>query len=143
MKRRSNFKTVYLSILAALAVICVLCIIHVHSILVDYENSQPENVALARVQALGDRPLSELMDTSSLTAEETAHLETLARGSDLSCKLKKTTDGGATLVYTVMSGDERICDGFYYASAFKLLRGYLKDPWQLDVPPESVKEDIR
>ena len=39
--------------------------------------------------------------------------------------------------------DERICDGFYYASAFKLLRGYLKDPWQLDVPPESVKEDIR
>lgn len=110
MKRRFNFKTVYLCILAALAVICVLCVIHVHSILVDYENSQPENVALARVQALGDRPLSDLMDTSSLTVEETAHLETLARGSDLSCKLKKTTDGGATLVYTVMSGDERVCD---------------------------------
>ena len=75
MKRRSNFKTVYLCILAALAVICVLCVIHVHSILVDYENSQPENVALARVQALGDRPLSDLMDTSSLTAEETAQID--------------------------------------------------------------------
>lgn len=110
MNRKSNFKTVYLCILAALALICVLCIIRVHSILVEYDRSQPENVAIARVEALGTRPLSELMDTSSLTAGEVSHIETLARGGSLSCKLKKTVDGGATLVYTVMSGDERICD---------------------------------
>lgn len=39
--------------------------------------------------------------------------------------------------------DERICDGFYYASAFKYFKSVLNDPWQLDAPPESVTEDIR
>ena len=43
--------------------------------------------------------------------------------------------------YTV-NMDERICDGFYYAAALKKLRRYLRDPWQLDVPPETVVEDI-
>ncbi len=38
--------------------------------------------------------------------------------------------------------DERICDGFYYSSAFKLLKSILKDPFQLDNPPEKVFEDI-
>ena len=28
--------------------------------------------------------------------------------------------------------DERICDGYYYASALKLLKNILKNPWQLD-----------
>lgn len=37
--------------------------------------------------------------------------------------------------------DERICDGYYYASALKLFKSYLKNPWQLDVPPETVVED--
>lgn len=39
--------------------------------------------------------------------------------------------------------DERICDGFYYASAFKLMRGYLQNPWVLDNPPAEVKEDVK
>jgi len=39
--------------------------------------------------------------------------------------------------------DERICDGFYYASAFKYFKNVLNDPWQLDNPPEKVVEDIR
>jgi len=38
--------------------------------------------------------------------------------------------------------DERICDGFYYASCFRIIRRCLRDPWSLDVPPEKVIEDI-
>ncbi len=39
--------------------------------------------------------------------------------------------------------DERIADGFYYASGLKLYKNILKDPWQLDNPPEKVIEDIK
>ena len=38
--------------------------------------------------------------------------------------------------------DERICDGYYYASAFKILQRYLAHPDLLDKAPETVKEDI-
>lgn len=38
--------------------------------------------------------------------------------------------------------DERICDGFYYASALKYLRRVLADPHRLDTPPERVEKDI-
>ena len=38
--------------------------------------------------------------------------------------------------------DERICDGYYYASAFKALKKYLENPEILDVPPEQVLEDV-
>ena len=38
--------------------------------------------------------------------------------------------------------DERICDGFYYASAFHELRKYLKNPELLDEPPERVICDV-
>ncbi len=38
--------------------------------------------------------------------------------------------------------DERICDGFQYASAFKLTKTYLRNPFILDTPPETVVEDI-
>ncbi len=55
-------------------------------------------------------------------------------------------DGAVTerryITYTWVT-DERICDGFYYASAFKLMKSILKDPFQLDAPPEKVIEDIR
>ncbi len=37
--------------------------------------------------------------------------------------------------------DERICDGYYFASALKLLRNIFKNPWQLDTVP-SVIPDI-
>lgn len=43
--------------------------------------------------------------------------------------------------YTVVT-DERICDGFYYASAFKLMRSYFKNPYILDEPVESIVPDI-
>ena len=38
--------------------------------------------------------------------------------------------------------DERICDGYYFASAFKLLKRYVENPELLTVPPEEVFEDI-
>lgn len=38
--------------------------------------------------------------------------------------------------------DERICDGYYYASAFKLVKKYLLNPWILDTPPAEVIEDV-
>ena len=38
--------------------------------------------------------------------------------------------------------DERICDGYYYASAFKAVMHSIKDPKSLETPPERVVEDI-
>ncbi|MBQ9416389.1 MAG: 2-oxo acid dehydrogenase subunit E2 [Clostridia bacterium] len=38
--------------------------------------------------------------------------------------------------------DERICDGFSFASAFKMLKHIIEKPEVLDTPPECVKEDI-
>lgn len=38
--------------------------------------------------------------------------------------------------------DERICDGFYYASAFKQMMRYINHPEALDLIPETVTEDI-
>ena len=38
--------------------------------------------------------------------------------------------------------DERICDGYYYASAFKRLKRYLHHPEILDETLESVVEDV-
>ena len=38
--------------------------------------------------------------------------------------------------------DERICDGFYYASAFKLMKKYVENPALLEEPPLEVFDDI-
>jgi len=39
--------------------------------------------------------------------------------------------------------DDRICDGHYYATAFKKLKKMLENPEQLLTPPEKVIEDIK
>ncbi len=39
--------------------------------------------------------------------------------------------------------DDRICDGHYYATAYKKLKRILENPEQLLSPPETVVEDIR
>lgn len=39
--------------------------------------------------------------------------------------------------------DERICDGHYYASAFKMMKSLLLKPDSLDLPPEKIAEDIK
>lgn len=36
--------------------------------------------------------------------------------------------------------DERICDGYYYASALKLLKNILKNPWQLEEVPTVIPD---
>ena len=38
--------------------------------------------------------------------------------------------------------DERICDGFYFASAFKYFKRCMADPHRLDTPPEEVIHDV-
>jgi hypothetical protein len=38
--------------------------------------------------------------------------------------------------------DERICDGFYYASAFKIIKRHVENPELLELKPEKVYEDI-
>lgn len=38
--------------------------------------------------------------------------------------------------------DERICDGYYFANAFKTLKRNVEDPERLTVPPKEVIEDI-
>ncbi len=38
--------------------------------------------------------------------------------------------------------DERICDGYYYASAFKKIKRYLQHPEMLDNGPQQVVEDV-
>jgi len=45
------------------------------------------------------------------------------------------------LNYTLVM-DERICDGYYYASAFRLFNSLLRNPWQLDKAPSEVIEDV-
>lgn len=38
--------------------------------------------------------------------------------------------------------DDRICDGFYYASALREIKKHLKNPHLLEVPPQEIVEDI-
>ena len=38
--------------------------------------------------------------------------------------------------------DERICDGFYYAAAFKTIKRCVENPELLEVKPDQVVEDI-
>ena len=41
-----------------------------------------------------------------------------------------------------LAGDERICDGFYYASVIKYFLRLLAHPEVLDRPPETIEQDI-
>lgn len=54
---------------------------------------------------------------------------------DGSIKIKRYVD------YNIVT-DERICDGHYFASALKLLKKILKNPYCLDSVPEKIIEDI-
>lgn len=45
------------------------------------------------------------------------------------------------LDFTIVT-DERICDGHYYAAALRDMKFYLKNPHLLEVPPETVVEDV-
>lgn len=47
-----------------------------------------------------------------------------------------------SMVDTTFVLDERICDGYYFASAYKFMKRLYKNPSQLEVPPEKVIPDI-
>lgn len=47
-----------------------------------------------------------------------------------------------TMIDVKIVTDERICDGFYFASALKLIRKLVASPALLTTPPETVIEDI-
>ena len=38
--------------------------------------------------------------------------------------------------------DDRICDGYTYAQAFKTVKKFVSNPYLLDTPPETVTYDI-
>ena len=53
-------------------------------------------------------------------------------------------DGSAALRKYVdwnLVTDERVVDGFYFASALRYIHALFQDPWQLDQPPEEVRRD--
>ena len=61
-------------------------------------------------------------------------------------RVSELTSDGAVVVrkymdYTVVT-DERICDGFYFASALRYLRGILQNPGCLDEPAAVVVRDV-
>lgn len=56
-------------------------------------------------------------------------------------KLDGSVESKKVLNYTLVM-DERICDGYYYASAFRLFNGILRNPWQLDEAPKEIVEDV-
>ena len=52
-----------------------------------------------------------------------------------------TVAGKKYIDYTLVL-DERICDGFYFAQVFKYIKSFIRHPQQLDIPPETVVEDV-
>lgn len=58
----------------------------------------------------------------------------------------KMNDEGEVVKYRYIemkvTTDERICDGYYYASAFKMMKKLFENPRVLENPPEHVVEDI-
>lgn len=58
--------------------------------------------------------------------------------------LRRKLDGSITekrVVRIKIVADERICDGFYYAHSFRLLKHMLKHPDALEKPPAEAPED--
>lgn len=56
-------------------------------------------------------------------------------GADGTVKQNKYVDVNFVL-------DERICDGYYFASSLRMMKSILKNPRVLDAPPEKVVHDI-
>ncbi len=58
-----------------------------------------------------------------------------------SVKVDGSYESKKVLNYTLVM-DERICDGYYFSSAFRLFNGILRNPWQLDEAPKEIVEDL-
>ena len=64
-----------------------------------------------------------------------------AKYKQLELKADGTTAQRKYIDYNIVC-DERICDGFYLASSFKLFKTYFRNPHVLDVKPETVVRDV-
>ena len=64
-----------------------------------------------------------------------------AKYKQLELKADGTTAQRKYIDYNIVC-DERICDGFYLASSFKLFKTYFRNPHVLDVKPETVVHDV-
>ena len=64
-----------------------------------------------------------------------------AKYKKLELKQDGTTAQRKYIDYNIVC-DERICDGFYLASSFKLFKTYFRNPHVLDEKPETVMHDV-
>lgn len=55
---------------------------------------------------------------------------------------KDGSNNNKNVINVRLTLDERICDGFYFASSIKLFKRILKNPEVLLNPPEHIEEDI-
>jgi hypothetical protein len=119
MTRRSSFKKIYFIFLGVLVLIMAFCLIHVGSVLKEYESSQPENVAVEQFKIMQKAAKKNKLGTVlaeytyvEFSAEDIAKAEekiASAKGKPTS-KLIKNEDGGETLTYAIISGGERVAD---------------------------------
>ncbi len=119
MSRKNRFKNFYLIFAGVLAVIMVLCLIHVGSVLKEYEASQPENVAVEQFKIMKKaakggklKPLIQKYYDGEPDDEFIAATEEKMISADgkLSARLIDNAEGGKMLTYTVLAGDERVAD---------------------------------
>ena len=64
-----------------------------------------------------------------------------AKYKQLELKPDGTTAQRKYIDYNIVC-DERICDGFYLASSFKLFKTYFRNPHVLDEKPETILHDV-
>ena len=115
MVKKTTFRKIYFCYAGVLLALVIACLIYVAVVLNQYEDSQPENMAIEHFKtmqaAAANGTLRDLMDASvsdELVSKTSSKL-TSAKG-ELSCELTENSGGGELLVYTVMSDDERIVD---------------------------------
>lgn len=119
MQKNSSFKKIYLIFAGVLAVIMAICLIHVGSVLGEYEASQPENMAIEQFRVMQKaakngklKPLLEKGVDGGVTDDfvtKSAELFTSAEGK-LTSKLIANEQGGEILTYTVLSDETRVAD---------------------------------
>lgn len=119
MSRKKSFKQIYLIFAGILAVIMIFCLIHVGSVLKEYEASQPENVAIEQFKKMQDAAKKgELKAMLEMGRDGMVDDEFVSKASEailraegkLHSRLTENKQGGELLTYTVMAGDDRVAD---------------------------------
>lgn len=116
-KKPSMFRYVYLAIVAVLLVVSVCTLLYVHSSLVEYEASQPENVLQAQMEKLNESNFEQLMSFDAIRSEYGATDEEIAQ-------FKKALLSGEITFredYSVVDPGKKVyhvlCDGIQVAKA--------------------------